>query len=322
MSKKIKNAPLPNNITLKDYHILSLLSRGGYSFVYEAVSLVTKEMVVVKEFIPQIKTYRNESMVKEGKYMLKGDNDADSAYLKRGLYAFNNEIGIISRMRHHNIIHIIDYFSMNNTCYMVMPYEQGMTLFDYLYRMYRGRQFIEEQHVVKIFLGILEAINEIHKNKLLHLDLKPQNLWLRPNKEILVLDFGTALESGKKMDKMVRTDGYAAVEQYQKPHEADIGYWTDYYGIGATMYNLITGFPPMKSTEAAEPDLFADSLCQYDYRILESINLLCSIDAEKRKAIDLKKMIDLIKTVIPFQNNRLGVEEMFGIKPKYVNDLF
>lgn len=321
VKRKRNNTPLRKDTKLKDYRLLECIDGGGYSLVYKAISLITDEVVAIKEYMPNSLKVRTDNSHK-----ISFLSEDDRKRFNRGLDYFNKEMGIISTIKHNNVIDILDYFEMNGTSYIVMPYEQGMSLAAYLGSIYKHGTYMQEEHIIKIFVGILEAIKELHDNHLLHLDLKPQNIWLRPNKEILILDFGAALESNQVSDKMIKTDGYAAVEQYMRNYDpTNIGYWTDYYGIGTTMYYLLVGKKPKSSLELEKENVFIDVFenCNnlYHYKILEKVNQLCQISPDKRKQINIDSIIQELKNIIPFQYQPTPIEEIIAIKPQYVKTL-
>lgn len=300
MSKKFNNIPLPENIILKDYTIIKRISSGGFSFVYLAKNNLTNEIVAIKEYMPnsnKIRTKGREVYIPDEKERYK---------FSLGLEQFFNEMSIISHIQHHNIINILDYFEMNNTAYIVTPYEYGIPLAIYINNMKKYQINITENELLKIMLGIMEAIEELHNNNILHLDLKPPNIWLRPNNEVLILDFGASLETHKVRTKQhFFTHGFAATEQYkQNTNPLDINVWTDYYGIGTTLYMLLTKDIPPKSIDLMEMEdnLDINKFCSgmYHYKILDTINQLCTVEVEKRKKMILSNMIKEIKNIIPF----------------------
>ena len=154
MAKKFSNIPLPNNIILKDYTILKRISSGGFSFVYLGMNNYTKEIVAIKEYMPNSITIRNKGM---DVYIT---NKKDKIRFELGLEQFFNEMSIISHINHHNIIQILDYFEANNTAYIVTPYEYGMPLDSYIQSLIRYNKRFTESKMLKIIIGILEAIRE------------------------------------------------------------------------------------------------------------------------------------------------------------------
>lgn len=298
--KKFKNIPLPNNYKIKDYTITRRISSGGFSFVYLAENNITKETVVIKEYMPNSISVREKGVET---YII---DEKDYVKFQNGLKLFFKEMSIISRIKHKNIIDIIDYFEMNNTAYIVTPYEYGMPLINYISNLKKDKTFIEEEDLLQIIVGILEAIKVLHEHDILHLDLKPNNIWLRSNKEILILDFGTSLDKNQvRLDNRFYTIGYAAPEQYGAFYKPlDIGFWTDYYGIGATLYHLITQTNATDSLQLKQRNesisILEDTPIYYHYNILYLINDFINIDLKHRQKINIDEMILKMKNIIPF----------------------
>ncbi len=105
-----------------------------------------------------------------------------------GLKRFLDEANALAKINHPNIVRVIDFFRENNTVYMVMNYEQGKDLRWYVKRY--GR--LPEKFIRSVFTGVLLGLRELHAHHLLHLDIKPANIFLRPGGKPLLLDFGAA----------------------------------------------------------------------------------------------------------------------------------
>lgn len=305
--KKFNNIPLEDNIIIKDYTINKRISSGGFSFVYLAKNNITNETVAIKEYMPNSMTIRDKGT----EVYFKNKKDKDK--FTNGLNQFFDEMSIISHIKHNNIINIMDYFELNNTAYIVTPYEYGMPLSSYVSSLKKSEMRIKENDLLKIIIGMLEAIKELHDNNILHLDLKPNNIWLRPNKEILILDFGTSLEKNKVREQHFFTPGFAAPEQYKKYYKAlSLGQWTDYYGLGATIFNILTTKIPTDSIKLKEGneknDIYKECNGLYHYKILEMVDRLCNINVDDRKRINIDNIIIEIKNIIPFNYVQDSIE--------------
>ena len=312
ITKKHKNLPLADNIVLKDYTIIKKISSGGFSFVYMAKNNITNQTVAIKEYMPNSMTIRD----KEDMYVHFSD-DKDRSKFLNGLNHFFEEMSVISHIKHNNIINIIDYFEMNNTAYIVTPYEFGMPLSSYVSMIKSNNATLTERDVLKIFIGILEAIEVLHENNILHLDLKPNNIWLRPNREILILDFGTAIEHNTVRDQHFFTPGYAAPEQYKNHYKVlNLGIWTDYYGVGTTLYNLLSLKLPkdaiqlIKKDDGSYNNIYQECNGMWHYKILEIVDELCQLNPDKRKKININKLILDLKGLIPFNYIQPSLEKM------------
>jgi hypothetical protein len=128
-----------------------------------------------------------------------------------------------------------------------MEYEEGESLSAYL-RKHGG--FLDEPLLLNIFIPILTGLQAVHEAGLLHMDIKPDNIYLRANGSPLLIDFGSArqYQSGSEQSqKVALSRGYAALEQY--PNQGARGPWTDVYGIGATLYRCVTGKDPLDALD-------------------------------------------------------------------------
>lgn len=289
------NIALPKNYKLLDYKIERKISSGGFSIVYLGY---TKEgaPVAIKEYFPSTLHLRSKGQ------QISFNNLRDKSKFNSGLKAFREEMEIVSKLKHKNIIEITNYFECNGTAYIVMPYEYGMGLNRYIGQ----RDFIEEQDIINIIIGVFSAISLLHKNNIVHLDLKPGNIWLRPNKEALILDFGTARiindEEEMKKNPPMFTPGYAAPEQHRQFFSPEkIGYWTDLYGLGTTLYSLLQ----RKSLTPADKLIAKNQTVEivkerygiYNKELLEIVEDLTQLDIKDRKKLNLDKIIEKIQSI-------------------------
>ncbi len=133
---------------------------------------------------------------------------------------------------------VINFFRANDTVYMVMGYESGRSLQDIFCGVAtRAKNRCPERFIRTMFSQVLNGLREVHANKLLHLDLKPANIYLRIDGTPILLDFGAARQTLRtdlvKLYPMY-TPGFAPPELYVK--NGSLGPWTDIYSIGAAMF--------------------------------------------------------------------------------------
>lgn len=285
------NIPLPKNFKLNDYTIAKKLSTGGFSIVYLAYD--KNDMpVAIKEFFPNSLHLRTKGS------HVDFINMREKHRFQEGLKAFKDETEIVMRLKHKNIIEIINFFETNGTAYLVMPYEYGCTLSKFISTV----RDATEQEILAIISGIFSVVQMFHENNIIHLDLKPGNIWIRPNKEALILDFGTARiinDPVKSKQPPMHTPGYAAPEQHKEYfHPTRVGVWTDYYGLGATLYALIERKTPETSQNlhaAGTPiKLSENRRGQVSRQTIEVIEELMQTDWKNRYKINLKDIIQKI----------------------------
>ena len=140
---------------------------------------------------------------------------------------------------------------------MVMAYESGRSLQDHILRRRdKGEKpLVSERFIRKLFSQVMNGLREVHTNKLLHLDLKPANIYLRLDGTPILLDFGAARQTLRTdLPKLypMYTPGFAAPELYIK--NGNLGPWTDIYSIGASIFACMVGSPPQPSDQRAVSD--------------------------------------------------------------------
>jgi len=150
-------------------------------------------------------------------------------------------------------VRVENFFRANETVYMVMQYVRGRTL---QFHLQKNPAELTENFVRHIFVHLLNGLREVHANKLLHLDIKPANVYIAMDGRPVLLDFGAAritLSAEPAKLKPMYTAGFAAPEQYQLD-TGELGPWTDIYAIGASLYTCITGTPPQAADARLEKD--------------------------------------------------------------------
>jgi serine/threonine protein kinase len=165
-----------------------------------------------------------------------------------------------------------------------MRYERGRTLQEHIQQR-RGP--VEEPWVRSTFAQLLNGLREVHSNKLLHLDIKPANIYLRTDGTPVLLDFGAArqtLTSARPKLAPMYTPGFAAPEQYRDPDR--LGPWTDVYGVGASMFACLAAFAPQAADARVQEDHLVSAkkiwAGQYSDNILEVIDWCLRLDPLER----------------------------------------
>lgn len=274
---------------LNTYRIEKSIGGGGFSIVYLATDTERGRKVVVKEFIPLDQVRRLEDASVEFISQESQNADPGAAGIKR----FFNEAAALAKVSHPNIVKVRDVFRANNTVYMVMDYHKGKDLRWYIKR-YSGR--LSERFIVTVFPYLLEGLRELHENSLLHLDIKPANIYIRPGGKPLLLDFGAVRES---MTHRVRgphtlTMGYAPIEQHKNGH---IGPWTDMYAFGASMRACMSGKAPPPSLERARKDVMKPAVKSfahnYSRQLLEAVDWCLQMEPAQRPQ-NVEELLDFM----------------------------
>ena len=233
---------LGSGYRLAEYTIESVLGHGGFGITYLAHDTSLGAQVAIKEYLPhEIASRENKTQV-----LPNPEGDAVRDY-QTGLKNFVKEARALARFKHPNIVRVLRFLEANGTAYMVMEYEEGQSLADYLRR--NGPR-LDEQMLLRVFIPILNGLNAVHEAEMLHLDIKPENIYLRKDGSPMLIDFGSARQGTTHMHKVALTHGYAPVEQY--PDKGEPGPSTDVYAIGASMYRCVTGKKPDDSLDRHE----------------------------------------------------------------------
>ena len=244
------NAPLPDGLEIAGYRIVKKIASGGFSIVYLA-SDEDGNAVAIKEYLPSSLALRQQ-----GELVPAISNENLPIY-RIGLKCFFEEGRALARISHPNVVSVINFFRANETVYMVMAYESGRSLQEHILRRRdKGEKpLVSERFIRRMFNQVMNGLREVHTNKLLHLDLKPANIYLRLDGTPILLDFGAARQTLKtdipKLYPMY-TPGFAAPELYQK--NGNLGPWTDIYSIGASIFACMVGAPPQPSDQRKTSD--------------------------------------------------------------------
>ncbi|MDH3309435.1 MAG: serine/threonine protein kinase [Gammaproteobacteria bacterium] len=272
----IDNA-LTEGYMLHHYRIAKTIGGGGFSIVYLARNTQTGKWVVIKEYLPDKQIARIDGETVESLSNQTTNN------FNTGMKRFFDEAKALSKIRHPNIVRVTDFFRENNTVYMVMNYEDGKDLRWYIKR-HNGR--MSEKFIRTVFPPLLTGLRELHNHHMLHLDIKPANVYLRPGGSPLLLDFGaaqSAFVNERRALPHTLTRGFAPIEQHVRGH---IGPWTDLYAVGATMWACLCGKAPPPATKRAEKDSYKPAVRQfstyYSRQLLEAIDWCLQMDQFSR----------------------------------------
>ena len=261
------NQPLPEGFQLENYRILRLLASGGFSFVYLAHD-GNEAPVAIKEYLPASLALRTNASPAP---QVPEENLATFRY---GLKCFFEEGRALAGLSHPNVVRVINFFRANDTVYLVMRYERGRTLQEHIHAR---RGALRESWIRRSFTQLLGGLREVHMNKLLHLDIKPGNIYLRNDGSPLLIDFGAARQTltqeGTKLPPMY-TPGFASPEHHRG--RENLGPWSDIYSVGASMYACLATAAPQPAIQRLEKDRLVSARRAFEGRY--SIELLDTID--------------------------------------------
>jgi serine/threonine protein kinase len=228
----------PGTILARRYVVGTVIGFGGFGVIYKVWDRQLSKILAIKEFFPAGLVNR----VPGEKEVLVFSGDDEANYLKT-LQRFLEEARNIARFGDDpNIINVLNYFEENNTAYIVMEYLEGISLSDYL--LENGGSLSPEE-AFSIIEPVMDGLMTIHKTGIIHRDIHPGNIFITTANQIKIIDFGAAKFSTGEDEKTLTvlvTQGYASPEQYRSKGKQ--GPYTDIYGLGATLYRMLTGILP------------------------------------------------------------------------------
>lgn len=305
------------------YKIEKVLGQGSFGITYMASvniegglgALGSKIYVAIKEFYMHEINGRVENTVTSGSQ--KGLYDT---YKKK----FINESNNLSKLKHPNIVKVIEQFEANNTAYYAMELIDGESL-DYLINQKQG---LHIDVALKYFKQICSAVSYMHRNKILHLDIKPNNIMICKNGEAILIDFGLSKqydENGIPESSTTiggGTPGYAPIEQTN--FRGGIFEPTmDIYALGATLFKMLTGVRPRMASEILNEGFSKDKLVRKGVtdKIIDLISL-CMQPQKKKRIQSISELEahlqsdDVEVTIID------DVECVYGPPPHLQDDIF
>ena len=251
------NTPLAEGTVLENYRVGRLLAAGGFSFVYLAHD-ENETPVVIKEYLPSTLALRTELGAPS---KLEA---SDLAKFRYGMKCFFEEGRALARLQHPNVVRVLNFFRANDTVYLVMRYEQGRSLQEHIQSL---REPPDEVWVRATFAQLLNGLREVHTHKLLHLDVKPANVYLREDGSPLLIDFGAARQTlsveGMKLPPTY-TPGYASPEHHVG--RENLGPWSDIYSVGATVYACFARTAPQPADMRLRHDRLVPARRQWGER--------------------------------------------------------
>ena len=279
---KAKPSPLPPDTLIGGYRIVRKVAAGGFGLVYLAED-AEGQQVAIKEYLPSSLATRAEGA-------LQPEVQPEKLALYRlGLKSFFEEGRSLAQISHPSVVSVLNFFRENETVYMVMNYLEGAALQDFIVtaRDLKQTKVFRESTIRSLFDEILRGLRIVHQHKMLHLDIKPANVFITDDNKAVLIDFGAAREVLSKEGNFIRpmyTPGFAAPEMYRR--DASMGPWTDIYAIGACMYACMQGYPPNEAPQRQEKDRIAIALARlrgvYSDNLIEVVEWCMSLDPLSR----------------------------------------
>ncbi|MBN1812914.1 MAG: serine/threonine protein kinase [Anaerolineae bacterium] len=245
------------------YRIVSLLGQGGMGAVYRAWHLTLNIPLAIKEMVPQ--------------------PGLDTQTLTQLRQQFQQEAAVLARLNHPNLVRVIDHFEEGGSVYLVMDFVEGESLAERIAR----EGVLPEDEVLTWAGQLLDALDYCHSQGVVHRDVKPQNVIVRPDGRAVLVDFGLVKlwdpndPHTRTVMRGMGTPEYAPPEQYST-QAGHTGPHSDVYSLGATLYHALTG---RMSPTAADRTVDPASL-----KALRALNRSISTDVEGAilKALELQ----------------------------------
>jgi len=244
----VKESMLAVGTLLKEtYRIDGYLSSGGFGNTYLATRTDFDERCAVKEFFMKGVSQRDGDNT-----TVSVSNPLNQEQFDEQKNKFCKEAKRLRKLHNPHIVEVSALFEANGTAYYVMEYVDGESLAD---RLKRTGKPLSEAEVRDLLPQILDALEEVHSHDIWHLDLKPANIMVTHDGNVKLIDFGASKQlrvggGATTTSALCFTPDYAAPEQLvQTGSKNDIGAWTDFYALGATLYNLLTTSKPPTSLD-------------------------------------------------------------------------
>jgi len=254
--------PLPVGFEVGAYRVLGVLARGGFSTVYLAHDAEATP-VALKEYRP----------------LAPGQNPVAWG---RGLQCFFEEGRALAALDHPNVVRVLNFFRAHDTAYIAMRYEVGRTLSEHI----ESRGALPEPWLRALFVRLLHGLREVHSSRLLHLDIKPGNIYVRHDDVPLLIDFGAArraLGGGNAGLARTYTSGFASPEQDKGE---GLGPWSDIYAVGASLYACLAAAAPPAAGERLKKECLAPARSRwagkYSDKLLAIIDWCLRLDPRLR----------------------------------------
>lgn len=287
------NAPLPDGLEIAGYRIVKKIASGGFSIVYLAYD-EEGNAVAIKEYLPSALALRQPGE------LAPVISKPNLPVFRIGLKCFFEEGRALALISHPNVVRVLNFFRAHETVYMVMAYESGHSLQEHVAQLAKKGSRMGEAFIRQAFVGVCSGLREVHANKLLHLDLKPANIYLRTDGTPILLDFGAARQSFNNEVPKLRpmyTPGFAPPELYSKA--VTLGPWSDIYSIGAAMYACMCGAPPQPADQRGQQDKMGEQFDRlaphYSEDLVRMVRWCLELDPEKRpqSLFTLQKQLNL-----------------------------
>jgi len=227
---------LKRGYRLRQFVIQSKLGRGENGISYLAHDTTSRRKVAIKEYYPSAIVQRQRDFS-----VLPKKPDFTTS-LRRGVNSFLKTAHVLSKVRHANIVKVLSVEEENGTAYMVMNYEEGETLAEFMTII----GTLNQSSLQRMFFPMLTGLEQFHALGLIHGDISPANIRIHRNGSATLLNFCSDLEyfpAKSQRSGVSWSKSFTPLEQISSGNESP-GPWSDIYSLAATMFYGITGTLP------------------------------------------------------------------------------
>ena len=247
MNWKATSSQLPLGTQLRGksgtvYSIGAAKGQGGFGITYAAMDMMKGQRVAIKEYFPSRCASRGP------KFQVLPQQGQQQIY-QGGMKSFLEEAMMISAVcALDSVVSVHECFEANGTAYLVMEYVDGKPL----HQILKNNGPMKASELIPKLPKLLADLDAMHKARVIHRDISPDNIILMPNGDLKLLDFGSArsVQDGKSMTVMLK-QGFSPVEQYQSRGQDA---YTDVYALAATIYYCLTGVVPPTAVNRLDKD--------------------------------------------------------------------
>lgn len=199
---------------LEDYHVIELVGEGSFGKVYKGRRKFTGQTVAMK-FI-----------------MKQGKSEKD-------IHNLRQEIEILRKLKHENIIQMLDWFESPQEFCVVTEFAQGE-----LFEILEDDKYLPEEQVQAIAKQLVRALHYLHSNRIIHRDMKPQNILIGANSVVKLCDFGFARAMSTNTVVLRSIKGTPLYMAPELVREQPYNHTVDLWSLGVILYELYVGQPP------------------------------------------------------------------------------
>lgn len=219
------------------YRITRFINSGGFGITYLAQDSLGREVVIKECF--------SSTFCRRAQTRVRARSMGSREHLSKLVRSFLHEAQSLARLRHPNVVGVHQVFEENDTAYMVLDYIRGH---DLLETIEEKRADLTPALIVRMAGKLVAAVAYIHDNQLLHCDIAPDNIFVTPAGEPVLIDFGASRRTAA--DAVQKYSGLSVVKDGYSPHElytagGNSGPWSDIYALAASLYHAISGVAPV-----------------------------------------------------------------------------